>query len=124
MNGYEVCRQLRRDGDNVPILMLTAKGEEMDEVIGLELGADDYVAKPFSVMGLLARIKALLRRFQRTEAELTKIQIGNVEVDFEAFTASCAGEPLELTAREFAMLRYLAKNADRVLSRQMILNKV
>jgi len=124
MNGYEICRQLRRDGNNVPIFMLTAKGEEMDKVLGLELGADDYVAKPFGVMELLARIKALLRRVQRTESELTKMQIGNIEIDFEAFTAFHAGEPLELTTREFALLRYLAKNAGRALSRQMILNQV
>ena len=124
LNGYEICRILRRDGRDVPILMLTAKGQEMDKVMGLELGADDYVTKPFGVMELLARVKALLRRVQRTEGKATQLQLGDVEINFETLTATRAGEPIELSTREFDLLRYLVQNPDRVLSRQAILNAV
>lgn len=124
LNGYEICRILRREGSNVPILMLTAKKQEMDKVMGLELGADDYMTKPFGVMELLARVKALLRRVQRTEIQLTHLQFGDVEINFETFTATRDGKPIELSTREFELLRYLVRNPDRVLSRQAILNAV
>lgn len=124
LNGYEICRILRRDGRDVPILMLTAKGQEMDKVMGLELGADDYVTKPFGIMELLARVKALLRRVQRAESHVAQLQLGDVELDFETFTATRAGEPIELSTREFDLLRHLVQNPDRVLSRQAILNAV
>jgi len=124
LNGYEICRTLRRDGRDVPILMLTAKGQEMDKVMGLELGADDYVTKPFGVLELVARVKALLRRVQRAESHVAQLQLGDVEIDFETFTATRAGEPMELSTREFDLLRHLVQNPDRVLSRQAILNAV
>ena len=124
LNGYEVCRALRRGGCDVPILMLTAKKQEMDKVMGLEVGADDYVTKPFGVMELLARVKALLRRTRRMEARTAKLQLGNVEIDFETLSLTRAGKPVETSAREFELLKYLAQNPHRVLSRQAILNAV
>ena len=124
LNGYEVCRALRRGGCDVPILMLTAKKQEMDKVMGLEVGADDYVTKPFGVMELLARVKALLRRTQRIEARTAKLRLGNVEIDFETLSLTRAGKPVETSAREFELLKYLAQNPHRVLSRQAILNAV
>ena len=123
-NGYEVCRVLRRGGTDIPILMLTAKGQEMDKVMGLEVGADDYMTKPFGVMELVARVKALLRRVQRVEEQVEQLSLGEVRVDFETFTAQRGDESVELSTREFEVLRYLAKNQGRVLSRQDILNAV
>ena len=123
-NGYEVCRVLRRGGTDIPILMLTAKGQEMDKVMGLEVGADDYMTKPFGVMELVARVKALLRRVQRVEGQVERLLLGEVRVDFETFTAQRGDESVELSTREFGVLRYLAKNQGRVLSRQDILNAV
>ncbi|MCZ6633823.1 MAG: response regulator transcription factor [bacterium] len=123
-NGYEVCRVLRRGGTDIPILMLTAKGQEMDKVMGLEVGADDYMTKPFGVMELLARVKALLRRVQRVEGQVERLSLGEVRVDFETFTVQRGDESVELSTREFGVLRYLAKNQGRVLSRQDILNAV
>jgi DNA-binding response OmpR family regulator len=124
LNGYEVCRILRREGSDLPILMLTAKKQETDKVMGLELGADDYVTKPFGVMELLARVKALLRRTQQTEPHVPQLQLGNVNINFEMFTATRAGEPIELSSREFGLLKYLARNPNRVLSRDAILDAV
>ena len=123
-NGYELCRILRREGMETPILMLTAKGQEMDKVMGLEFGADDYVTKPFGLMELLARVKAMLRRAQRLESHLSQIQLGDVEINFDTFTASRAGKQLEMSTREFELLRYLLKNTAQVRSRQAILNEV
>jgi DNA-binding response OmpR family regulator len=124
LNGYEVCRILRRGDSDVPILMLTAKKQETDKVMGLELGADDYVTKPFGVMELLARVKALLRRTQQTEPHAVQLQLGDVNINFEMFTATRAGEPIELSTREIELLRYMAQNADRVPSRDAILDAV
>ena len=123
-NGYEICRTLRREGRDVPILMLTARGQEMDKVMGLEIGADDYVTKPFGVMELLARIKALLRRVQREGTRVTQLQLGDVGINFETFTATRTGQSIDLSTREIEVLRYLAQNPNRVLSRQAILNAV
>lgn len=123
-NGYELCRILRREGMETPILMLTAKGQEMDKVMGLEFGADDYVTKPFGLMELLARVKAMLRRVQRLESHLSQIRLGDVEINFDTFTACRAGKQLEMSTREFELLRYLLKNTAQVRSRQAILNEV
>ncbi len=124
LNGYELCRHLRKTKISVPIIMLTARGQEIDKVMGLELGADDYVTKPFSIVELLARIKAILRRAKRFEEEMTSFTFGNVEVDFERHTAMKDGELLDLSAREFDLLKFLISNNGKALSRSEILNEV
>ncbi len=124
LNGYELCRHLRKIKISVPIIMLTARSQEIDKVMGLELGADDYVTKPFSIVELLARIKAILRRAKRFEEEMTSFTFGNVEVDFERHTAMKDGELLDLSAREFDLLKFLISNNGKALSRSEILNEV
>ncbi len=124
MDGFEVCRQLRSSGVATPVLMLTAKSQEIDKVLGLELGADDYVTKPFSPRELLARVKALLRRGRRAEQELNAFIFGDVEIDFRKYHAVKAGEQIDLTTREFALLRFLIEHRDEVVDRSDILEKV
>lgn len=124
LNGYELCRHLRKIKISVPIIMLTARGQEIDKVMGLELGADDYVTKPFSIVELLARIKAVLRRAKRSEEEMTSFAFGNVEIDFERHTIVKDGELLNLSAREFDLLKFLISNNGKALSRSAILNEV
>ena len=122
-NGQEVCQELRQTGNLTPIIMLTSKKEEIDKVMGLEAGADDYVTKPFSLHELLARIKAVLRRTQREET-VTTLQLEQVTIDFKKMTASKEGQPLKLTAREFELLRFLAEHEDEVVTRDMLLDQV
>ena len=124
MDGFEVCRQLRASGVATPVLMLTAKSQEIDKVLGLELGADDYVTKPFSPRELLARVKALLRRGRGAGQELHAFSFGDVEIDFRKYQAVKAGEPVDLTALEFALLRFLIEHRDEVVDRSDILEKV
>jgi len=126
MDGFEVCRILRRK-ITAPVLMLTAKTDETDKVVGLELGADDYVTKPFSMRELLARVRAMLRRVQITETLSSAekpLHIGDVEVDIERHRASLKGSVLELTPKEFDLLAFLAKNRGLVFSREKLLEKV
>lgn len=127
MDGLEVCKLLRRDGLNIPILMLTAKSDELDKILGLELGADDYLTKPFSPREVIARVKAILRRTQtqspNTEKE-SKITIGSVEIYPENYEAFYQGKHLDLTPKEFELLLYLAQHKGRVLSREQLLNSV
>lgn len=123
-DGYEICRLLRREGWTGAILMLTARDRETDKVTGLEVGADDYVTKPFGLLELLARIRALLRRSQPPEQQLTRLCLGDVIVDFEAMTMTRSGEVLAATARELSLLRHLAANPGRALSRRGIVNAV
>lgn len=119
-DGYEVCRELRRAGVATPILMLTAKTHEAEKVLGLELGADDYVTKPYSPRELRARIKAVLRR---TTGDLPEIyRFGNLEVDFGRRELRCAGRPVETTPREFKLLEAFVHRRGRVLSRQQLLD--
>lgn len=124
MNGFEVCKQLRQAGIMTPVLMLTAKSQEIDKVLGLELGADDYVTKPFSPRELRARVNALLRRANQTQPQIDKYQFGNVEVDFKKYEAVKGGEDIYLTALEFSILFFLIKNKDQVVSRDSILDEV
>jgi DNA-binding response OmpR family regulator len=124
LNGYELCRHLRRIKISVPIIMLTARGQEIDKVMGLELGADDYVTKPFSIAELLARIKAVLRRAKRPEEEMISFTFDNVEIDFERHTVMKDGELLNLSAREFDLLKFLISSNGKALSRSKILNEV
>ncbi len=124
MDGYEVCKQLRQVGMKVPILMLTAKSQEIDKVLGLELGADDYVTKPFSPRELLARVKALLRRSRMMEEETEVYCFADVEIDFKKRQAVKKGESVHMTALEFSLMHFLIKHQDRVLDRTTILDEV
>jgi len=124
MDGYELCRKVRSQGMTVPILMLTARGEEMDRVRGLDMGADDYVTKPFSVPELLARIRAILRRVQPPTELPDQIHFDEVVVDFKCFSAKKAGEVLKLSRKEFGVLRLLAARAGQVVTRNELLDKV
>jgi len=124
MSGYEICRKVRAEGLQTPILMLTARGEEGDRVLGLDLGADDYVAKPFSIRELLARIRALLRRAQPAKELLDELRFDDVAVNFVSYEASRAGQPLEMTRKEFSMLRFLASRPGEVVTRDELLNEV
>ncbi len=124
MNGFEVLRELRRREVDVPVIMLTAKGEEMDKVRGLDLGADDYVTKPFGLQELLARIQAVLRRKRKFEKQLEKVCFGKVVLDFAARTATISGKPVQMTSREFELLRFFLGREGQALERQEILNRV
>jgi DNA-binding response OmpR family regulator len=123
-NGYEVCEELREADDELPIIMLTAKGEEEDKVRGLALGADDYVVKPFGVAELLARVHAALRRRRKAERDIETLEIGDVRVDFRAHRLEKAGVALEVTALEMKVLRYLARREGELVPRQRILDAV
>jgi DNA-binding response OmpR family regulator len=121
VNGFDVCRTLRGQGTDVPIVMLTAKGQEEDVILGLNLGADDYITKPFRIGELIARTKALLRR---RGSDRTVQRFGDCEIDMAARRVHRDGAPLELTAREFALLAYFASRPGRALARDTILNAV
>ncbi|MFY9226012.1 MAG: response regulator transcription factor [Blastocatellia bacterium] len=124
-NGFDVCRDLRQQGISVPIIMLTARGQVVDKVVGLKLGADDYVTKPFEMMELLARIEALLRRAPTTEAPSSEIyQFGGVRVDFRSAEVSKDGQVLELSAKEFKLLKHLIEHRGQILSRDDLLDEV
>ena len=121
MNGFEVCRSVRDQGLDVPIVMLTAKGQEVDIILGLNLGADDYITKPFRVGELIARARALLRR---RGADRTVQRFGTCEIDMSGRKVLRDGVPIDLTAREFALLAYFASRPGRALARDTILNAV
>ncbi|OGD14004.1 MAG: DNA-binding response regulator [Candidatus Aminicenantes bacterium RBG_16_63_14] len=121
-DGFEVCRELRRGGSKTPIIMLTAKTQEAEKVLGLEIGADDYVTKPFSPRELRARVKAALRR--AAEDDLPIYRFGDAEVDFGRCELRRAGKPVELTALEFKLLAAFVRNGGKVLSRDQLLDLV
>ncbi len=124
LDGFEVCRQIRKKTD-VPIIMLTARGEDIDKVLGLELGADDYLTKPFNSRELVARIKAILRRSIFREEEAKKVaQIGNLQVDLLQHRVRLDGKEVNLTSKEFALLSFLVANAGNVYSREQLLEQV
>ena len=125
MDGIEVCRRLRADSD-VPIIMLTAKGEEMDRVVGLEVGADDYLTKPFSMRELMARVRALLRRagMRGGRQEASRITAGDLELDARGRTVLRHGQQVQLKPKEFDVLFFLAKNAGQVFTREQLLQQV
>jgi DNA-binding response OmpR family regulator len=124
MSGLDLCRKLRREDDQVPVLVLTARSEEADRVLGLDLGADDYVTKPFSVPELMARIRALLRRASSASMLPATLAFGEVTVDFRRYSVERAGRPVVMTRKEFALLRFLASREDTVVTRDELLNKV
>jgi two-component system alkaline phosphatase synthesis response regulator PhoP len=123
LDGFEVCRELRRRGD-VPILMLTARSEDVDAIVGLELGADDYVTKPFNPRALVARVKAILRRTDATAKGGRPIQVGNLRIDPRRREAKVGDRALDLRAREFDLLAALARDPGVVLTRDMLLEDV
>jgi two-component system OmpR family response regulator len=129
LDGLEVCRILRRES-NIPIIMLTARSEEIDKVVGLEIGADDYMTKPFSVKELMARVKALLRRAEMASRHSAAgdqspvIREGELQIDVERHVVSLSGAAIELTHKEFDLLVFMMKNKNRVMSRDYLLEKV
>jgi len=124
LDGYEVCAELRRLANPVPILMLTAKGQVEDRVTGLDVGADDYLVKPFSTEELLARVRALLRRFQKQSKPPAKLKLGDVEVDLARQTVMRGKKAVHLTAKEFAMLRLMAESPGEPITRERFLDVV
>lgn len=120
LDGLDVCRELRLTND-VPVLFLTARDDEIDRIVGLELGADDYVTKPFSPREIVARVKAILRRGRRVAQDSTVVTFENIEIDTARQEVRVGGEPIALATQEFALLQYLATNAGQALSRDQIL---
>ena len=126
MSGLEVCRLLRaeRTTATLPIIMVTARAEETDRIMGLEIGADDYISKPFSPNELVARIRALMRRTRRTEPEETRLTLGTLTVDLSTHNVTDSGKEVKLTAKEFMLLQYFLQHRGRVLSRDLLLGDV
>jgi len=124
VSGYEVCRHARAGGVRTPIIMLTARGDEADRILGLDLGADDYVTKPFSVGELMARIRALLRRASDSTTELNELRCADIAVDFRCYEARKGGRVIDLTPKEFGILRYLASRPGIVVRRDELLDAV
>jgi len=125
MDGFEVCKEIRKNNEisATPIIMISAKGDEFDKVLGLELGADDYLTKPFSVRELLARVKAVLRRTTLMTVD-TSLTFQNIKVDFEKHEVTKKGEKIDLTLKEFELLETLIKNKGRVMTRDFLLDKI
>jgi DNA-binding response OmpR family regulator len=123
-SGLDICKQIRSDGNNVPIIMLTARGQEIDKVLGLKLGADDYVTKPFSFLELMARVEALLRRSAPRESKLDHAEFGDISADFKKCEVTKSGKLLELTPRELELLRFMIEHEGDVVSRDQLLDAV
>ena len=125
MDGLEVCRKLRQKNIGIPVIMLTAKGEEIDKVVGLEIGADDYITKPFSIRELIARIKARLRNAEREVKAVPELySFDDIEIDFARFKVRCKGKELDLTSLELDILKYFILHRGEVVSRDDMLDKI
>ncbi|MBW2277927.1 MAG: response regulator transcription factor [Deltaproteobacteria bacterium] len=124
LSGLDVCKRVRRNGSKVPIIMLTARGQEIDKVLGLKVGADDYVTKPFSFLELMARVEAVLRRCSGFADQLDQYTFGDVSIDFKNSEAHKAGEELGLSPREFKLLRFMIDHRGEVLPRERLLDAV
>ena len=130
MDGLTVCRKLRQEKANMPIIMLSARGEEIDKILGLEIGADDYMTKPFSTRELIARIKANFRKNENSDSAIesrkeTKVTIGSLTLDLDKFEANVRGQPVnDLTRREFEVLKYLVQKPGQVVTRENLLEQV
>ena len=124
MNGYDICQKLKKEKPDLPIIMITARGTEIDKVIGLDFGADDYITKPFSIPELLARIRAVLRRSLNSTKDIDKYSFGNITLDFKKFQAFVNSEEIKLSSREFAIMKYLIENEGEVIHRHDLLDKV
>ena len=125
INGWDVCKRLRQKSD-VPIIMLTARSDDVDKIVGLELGADDYLTKPFNPRELISRIKAILRRTNKEDArnDVAVLQVGQLQIDANKREVTVAGHPIKLRAKEFELLAFLAANATRVFTREKLLETV
>ncbi|HKD14563.1 MAG TPA: response regulator transcription factor [Candidatus Angelobacter sp.] len=124
MSGLEVCKQLKAKRPSIPIIMLTARGQEVDKVVGLELGADDYVTKPFSIRELMARVKAVLRRSRALPKEEDRYSFGDAEVDLRKCRVTRGGKEIEFSATEFELLKYFVCHSGEILSRDRLLEEV
>jgi DNA-binding response OmpR family regulator len=124
LDGWEVCRRLRQDGENVPIIMLTARGEDVDRIVGLELGADDYMVKPFNPRELVARVKAVLRRSESPVSVRKVLRLGKLQIDRDRREVRTAGQEIPLRTKEFDLLLALAERPGFVFSRDQLLERV
>ena len=124
VSGFEVCKRLRKSGDETPIIMLTAKTQEQDRVQGLDLGADDYITKPFSINELLARVRAVLRRFGYQTRMLERFSFGDMEFDFRKYEARKGGVELDISSREFQILKVLITHESEVVSRDTLIGEI
>lgn len=124
MSGLDVCRQLRSSGIDTPVIMLTARSQEIDKVIGLEIGADDYVTKPFSIKELLARVRAHLRRASKQVSDIEAYRFGDIELNFRKYQATRAGELIDLSHREFEILKYFIQHQGEAITRDQLLDEV
>ncbi len=126
LSGFDILRKLREHGVNIPAIMLTAKGEEIDKVLGLELGADDYITKPFGLRELLARVKAVLRRYETAAGQgaVGRLMIGLLEVNVRTYTAVRKGKPVEMTPKEMEVLKFLWEHNSQTVSRDQLLTNV
>lgn len=127
MSGFDVCKKIRAEGIKTPVIFLTAKGEEIDKILGLEIGADDYITKPFSLRELLARIKAILRRTEEAgtaAADEKNVSIGKLQINFKSYTATENGKPVQMTHREYEIIHLLWVNRNKTVSRDELLNKI
>lgn len=124
LSGFDICNALRNQGLAIPVIMLTARGEEEDKVLGLELGADDYITKPFSIRELLSRIKAVLRRTEKSVSPLKTHRIGKLDVDFDHYSALENGKTVKLSHKEFELLKYFFEHVGKTVTREQLLEKV
>lgn len=123
-NGYDICRELRNEGNKTPIIMLTAKNDEIDKVLGLEFGADDYISKPFGIRELMARINAVLRRYEDTDKGTQTVSIDDLIIHTDRHEVFMNGRPVELTSKEFDLISFLARHRGIVFTRDQLLDKV
>ena len=124
LDGFEVCKRLRREGNNTPVIMLTVKNKEIDKVLGLELGADDYITKPFSLRELVARVKAIFRRLEDQSFELSSYHLGEIEFNFKKYTAEKNGKKIDFTPLEFQIIKLFIQKEGEVLTRYDILDTI
>lgn len=124
MNGYEICKKIKKEKPELPIIMITARGSEMDKVSGLDIGADDYVTKPFSIPELLARIRAVLRRFDQTKEVPDQFEFENIKINFKKFQAFVGNLEIKLSSKEFAILKYFIQHEGVAIHRHELLNEV
>ena len=124
INGFEICKKIRQSKPNLPIIMLTARGSEMDKIAGLDYGADNYITKPFSLSVLLARVRSLMRRVYPEQKEFTRITFSDITIDFKAMLAEKAGKPLKFTRKEYDIIKYFAQHEGEVVHRHDLLNHV
>lgn len=124
LSGFDVCKKIRAMGNQTPIILLTAKGEEIDKVLGLELGADDYITKPFSLREFLARVKVILRRTEGVVTKSSNMEIGKLRINFSTFAATSNGKDTSLSHREFEILKYLVDHKNSTISRDELLENV